>query len=187
VVTATMNRARGVTVWLTGRPASGKTTIAVALESALRCLGEKSQRIDGDELRKGLCRDLGFSKEDRAENVRRAGQYALAAAELGNIAIVSLVSPYVVDRRGVRDLHRAAGVRFIEVHVDCPLEVAEARDPKGLYRRARAGQLEGLTGFDAPYEPPTKPELVFETDKLTVADETARLLDHLGLPHTTTT
>jgi adenylyl-sulfate kinase len=170
----------GVTVWLTGRPASGKTTVAVSLEAALRRLDCDARRLDGDELRQTVCRDLGFSREDRAENVRRAGRYALELAQGGRVAIVSLVSPYAADRQRVREQHREAGLRFVEVHVDCPLAVAEARDPKGLYRRARAGELHGLTGVDDPYEAPSAAEIVLDTSRLTVEDETLSLLVYLG-------
>jgi adenylyl-sulfate kinase len=167
-------------VWLTGRPASGKTTVAVALERALVRLGVSAHRLDGDDLRNGICRDLGFSREDRAENARRAGRRALAAAQSGGVAIVSLVSPYEIDRASVRELHRQANVRFIEVYVDCPLAIAEARDPKGLYRRARSGQVKGLTGLDSPYEPPTAPDVVLDTSRLTIEEEIAYLLGNLG-------
>jgi adenylyl-sulfate kinase len=170
---------QGVTVWLTGRPASGKTTVANALHAALVRLGVNTHRLDGDDLRRGLCRDLGFSRQDRAENARRAGGLALSIAKAGGVAIVSLVSPYEIDRAGVRELHGRAGVRFIEVHIDCPLAIAEARDPKGLYSRARAGQITELTGLDAPYEPPRAPDLSLDTAGMTIEEETTRLLRHL--------
>jgi adenylyl-sulfate kinase len=151
----------------------------VSLEAALTRLGGDVVCIDGDELRQTICRDLGFSRKDRAENVRRAGGYALDVAQASKIAIVSLVSPYAADREGVRQLHRGAGLPFVEVHVECPLAVAEARDPKGLYRRARAGELKGLTGLDDPYEPPIAPEIVLDTSKMTIEVATRQLLQFL--------
>lgn len=166
----------GATVWLTGRPASGKTTLGGSLESKLRDCGVHADRIDGDDLRRGVCSDLGFSKEDRAENVRRAGLLALDVARSGRVAIVSLVSPYSADRRRVRALHEEEGLPFVEVYVDCPVAVAETRDRKGLYRRARAGELRGFTGIDDPYEAPLSPKMVLHTDLLTVDEETRRLL-----------
>ena len=177
-------RLSGVTVWLTGRPAAGKTTIAISIEAALCTLDADPYRIDGDELRTTICRDLGFSRDDRAENVRRAGQLACDAARAGKVAIVSLVSPYAIDRQRVRTQHEAIGLRFVEVHVDCPLAVAEARDPKGLYRRARAGQLSGLTGLtlDAPYEAPTRPEIALDTSRLTLEESTRAVLRVLQRP-----
>jgi adenylyl-sulfate kinase len=171
-----MNRA---TVWLTGRPASGKTTLAAALEGLLVAAGYGVQRIDGDELRRTVCRELGFSREDRAENVRRAGECALAAVRAGKVAVVSLISPYATDRERVRTAHRQADILFIEVHVDCPLDVAEARDPKGLYRRVRAGELRGFTGIDDPYEAPSAAEVVLDTSQSTVQEATQCLLECL--------
>jgi adenylyl-sulfate kinase len=172
-------KASGVTVWLTGRPASGKTTLATSLDAALQPLGYDTCRIDGDELRQTVCRDLGFSREDRAENVRRAGGRAFDAARAGKVAIVSLVSPYAADRQRVREMHRDGGIRFVEVHVHCSLAVAEARDPKGLYRLARAGKLRGFTGVDDPYEAPRAPEVVLDTSTLSVDAETGVLLEYL--------
>lgn len=156
-------RQRGLTAWLTGLPGSGKSTVAAAAEVALLGRGHLAMRLDGDNLRHGLNAGLAFSSADRAEAVRRAGEAALLLAESGVIALVALVSPYRVDREAVRRRHQACGVPFIEVHVDCPLAVAEARDPKGLYARARAGELRGFTGVDDPYEPPAAPEIRLAT------------------------
>jgi bifunctional enzyme CysN/CysC len=150
---------RGATVWLTGLPASGKSTIAVALERALVERGSGAYVLDGDNLRHGLNGNLGFGAGDRAENVRRTAEVARLFADSGEIAIVSLVSPYVRDRDAARGLHADSGLDFIEVHVDTPLAECERRDPKGLYARARAGELPGMTGVDDPYEPPERPEL----------------------------
>jgi bifunctional enzyme CysN/CysC len=149
----------GATVWLTGLPASGKSTLAGEIERALVAQGRPAFRLDGDELRRGICRDLGFSRADRDENVRRAALIARWFAEAGVVALVALVSPHADARARARETHEQAGVCFLEVHVDTPLEVCEQRDPKGLYRQARAGALRGFTGIDDPYEPPVEPEL----------------------------
>ena len=149
----------GATVWLTGLPASGKSTIAVALEAALLERRRAAYLLDGDNLRHGINGDLGFSVEDRAENVRRTGEVACLFADAGVVALVSLVSPYVADRARVRELHAAHELPFIEVFVDTPLEECERRDPKGLFARARAGELTGMTGIDDPYEAPRSPDL----------------------------
>ena len=150
---------RGATVWLTGLSGSGKSTIATALEELLVARGTPAYMLDGDNLRHGLNGDLGFSEADRAENVRRAGEVACLFADAGMIAIVPLISPYVDDRAKVRARHDAGGLRFVEVFVDTPLAECERRDPKGLYAKARAGELEHFTGIDDPYEPPVAPEL----------------------------
>ena len=142
---------KGVTLWMTGLPSSGKSTIAVALEQALLQRGKHSYRLDGDNVRHGLNKNLGFSAEDRAENIRRIGEVARLFADAGLIAITSFISPYRADRELVRKLHEADGIEFLEVFVDCPLEEAEQRDPKGLYRKARAGEIKGFTGTDDPY------------------------------------
>jgi len=149
----------GVTVWFTGLSGSGKSTIAVEVERALIERGRHAYLLDGDNLRHGLNGNLGFSAEDRAENVRRVGEVARLFADAGTVALVSLVSPYVADRDRVRALHEEAGVRFVEVFVNTPLEECERRDPKGLYAKARAGELKGMTGIDDPYEAPDRPEL----------------------------
>jgi adenylyl-sulfate kinase len=150
---------RGATVWLTGLSGSGKSTIGVALEELLVSRGIPAYMLDGDNLRHGLNGDLGFSEADRAENVRRAGEVACLFADAGMVAIVPLISPYVADRERVRRRHEDGGLRFVEVFVDTPLEECERRDPKGLYKKARAGELKHFTGIDDPYEPPSAPEL----------------------------
>ncbi|MEZ4422291.1 MAG: adenylyl-sulfate kinase [Gemmatimonadota bacterium] len=149
----------GATVWLTGLSGSGKSTVANELERLLVEAGRPCYRLDGDNLRHGLNRDLGFSAEDRTENVRRVAEVARLMADAGVVALVPIISPYRAGREEARALHRAAGVPFFEVFVDTPLELCEARDPKGLYRRARAGELTGMTGIDDPYEAPTDPDL----------------------------
>ena len=149
----------GATVWFTGFSGSGKSTVAAAVEQALVDRGRVAYLLDGDNLRHGLNGDLGFSEADRAENVRRAGEVACLFADAGMVAIVPLISPYVADRERVRRRHEDGGLRFVEVFVDTPLQECERRDPKGLYKKARAGELRHFTGIDDPYEPPTAPEL----------------------------
>jgi len=161
--------ARGATLWFTGLSASGKSTIASALEQALVHRGAPAYRLDGDNIRHGLNSNLGFSAEDRAENIRRIGEVAKLFADAGLIALTSFISPYRADRDRVRQLHDDAGLPFFEVFVDTPLAVCEARDPKGLYRKARAGEITGFTGVDDPYEPPLSPELVLRTAEQDVA------------------
>ena len=150
---------RGATVWITGLPASGKSTLAGAVERTLVERGRPALRLDGDDLRDGLNGDLGFEASDRAENVRRTAHVARLLAEAGVVAIVALVSPYAADRALARRLHTDASVPFLEVFVDTPLDECERRDPKGLYARARRGELARLTGIDDPYEPPKQPNL----------------------------
>jgi bifunctional enzyme CysN/CysC len=150
---------RGATVWLTGLSGSGKSTVAAACERSLVRAGRPAYVLDGDNLRHGLNADLGFSAADRAENVRRVGHVARLLADAGVIALVPLISPYRADRDLVRQLHAEAGLTFLEVFVDTPIELCEQRDPKGLYAKARAGEITGFTGIDDPYEPPLTPEL----------------------------
>ena len=142
----------GATVWFTGLPGSGKSTIAGAVEERLVAAGRPAFLLDGDNLRHGLNGDLGFDEDARCENVRRTAHVARLFAEAGTIALVSLVSPYGCDREVASGLHAAHDLHFIEVFVDAPLEVCEERDPKGLYARARAGEITGMTGVDAPYQ-----------------------------------
>jgi bifunctional enzyme CysN/CysC len=149
----------GHTVWLTGLSGSGKSSVAVALERVLLEQGRPALVLDGDNLRHGLNRDLGLSPQDRAENVRRVGEVAKLFAGVGWVAIVPVISPYAADRDLVRARHDADAIRFTEVHVDTPLAVCQQRDPKGLYAKAIAGEITGMTGMDAPYEPPAHPEL----------------------------
>jgi bifunctional enzyme CysN/CysC len=150
---------RGATVWLTGLPASGKSTIAGALEERLAHDGYRAYRLDGDNLRHGLNSDLSFEPGDRAENIRRIAHVASLFADSGTIAIVSVISPYALDRQLARDVHERSELEFLEVFVDTPLDECERRDPKGLYARARAGQVHGFTGIDAPYETPREPDV----------------------------
>jgi adenylyl-sulfate kinase len=150
---------RGATVWLTGLPGSGKSTIAAVVEELLIEQGRAACRLDGDNLRHGLCRNLGFSAEDRVENMRRVAHVACLLADAGAVAVVALVSPYAAGRAQARQIHEEEDLPFIEVFVDTSLDECERRDPKGLYARARAGNLRGFTGIDDPYEPPLAPEL----------------------------
>ena len=170
---------KGCTLWMTGLSASGKSTVAVALEQVLVQRGHAAYRLDGDNIRMGLNKNLGFSAEDRAENIRRIGEVAKLFADAGLITITSFISPYKADRDGVRKIHEDAGIPFIEVYVNVPLEEAEKRDPKGLYKKARSGQLKGFTGIDDPYEAPEKAEIELRTDKLSISDSVQKLLDEL--------
>jgi adenylylsulfate kinase len=154
---------KGATFWFTGLSASGKSTIAVAVEQVLLSRGIHAYRLDGDNIRMGLNKNLGFSQEDRAENIRRIGEVSKLFADSGILSIASFISPYTEDRDAVRALHEEAGVAYFECYIDVSLEVAEERDPKGLYKKARAGEIKGFTGIDDPYEAPENPELHIET------------------------
>lgn len=176
---STILRQRGATIWFTGLSGSGKSTIAVALERALFSLGKLSYRLDGDNVRLGINKNLGFSEEDRKENIRRIGEVAKLFGDAGVISLSSFISPYKDDRDEVRALHEATGLQFIEVHVDCSLAEAEKRDPKGLYKKARAGEIKNFTGIDDPYEAPTKPELHLHTDRMTLDEEVQIILNYL--------
>ena len=169
-------------MWLTGLPASGKSTIAVALERQLVSAGRAAYLLDGDNIRHGLSDDLGFAPGDRAENVRRVGQVARLFADAGVVAVVSLVSPLRSDRIVPRQLHEAAGLPFIEVHVDTDVDECARRDPKGLYARARAGEVKGFTGVDAPYEAPERPEIHVDTATVDVSEAVERILAALPAP-----
>ena len=172
-------RQKGATIWFTGLSGSGKSTIAVALERTLFKRGKLSYRLDGDNVRLGINKNLGFSGDDRKENIRRIGEVAKLFGDAGTIALSSFISPYTADRNEVRGLHEAADLRFVEVFVDCPLSEAERRDPKGLYKRARAGEIKNFTGIDDPYEKPIKPEVHLRTDRMTVAEEVAAIIEYL--------
>ncbi len=170
----------GATVWLTGLSGSGKSTVAVELERQLVARGRAAYLLDGDNLRQGLNGDLGFSAADRDENVRRVAHVARLLADAGVVAIVPLISPYRAARSLARRLHDAADLPFLEVFVDTPLAECERRDPKGLYTRARAGELRGMTGIDDPYEAPLSPELVLTPADGAPAAMAARLLTLLS-------
>jgi adenylyl-sulfate kinase len=166
---------RGATIWFTGLSGSGKSTIAVAVEEQLIARSRWAYRLDGDNLRHGVCSDLGFSRDDRAENARRVAELAALFADAGSVALVCLVSPYALDRRLARELHERVGVEFVEVFVNTSLAECARRDVKGLYRQARGGALSNLTGVGAPYEVPAAPD-VEVTEELDVAAAAARVL-----------
>jgi len=193
---------RGCTLWFTGLSGSGKSTVAVALEAELHRRGKHVYRLDGDNIRFGLNKNLGFSAEDRHENIRRIGEIARLMADAGLICLCSFVSPYRADRALVRGIHEAGGgdagvdprpeavgvqggvgggvgggLPFLEVFVDVPIEVAESRDPKGLYKKARAGEIKNFTGIDDPFEAPEKPELRLPTHELAIEASVARLVE----------
>lgn len=159
-------RQSGCTIWFTGLPASGKSTVAFAVERRLIEAGHAAYVLDGDNIRHGLCGNLGFSAEDRAENIRRIGEVARLFADAGVITLTSFVSPYRADRAVVRSLHEAATMPFFEVFVDTPVATCEGRDPKGLYKRARAGEITNFTGVNDPYESPETPELALKTTEM---------------------
>lgn len=171
----------GATVWLTGLSGSGKSTVAVELERLLVAAGRPAYRLDGDNLRLGLNSDLGFSDADRAENVRRVGHVARLFADAGVVAIVPVISPFRAGRRQVRAVHEEARVPFVEVFVDTPLDECERRDPKGLYAKARSGELPGFTGIDHPYEPPEHPDLVLTPDLGSPREQAVLLAALIGL------
>ncbi|MDJ0917320.1 MAG: adenylyl-sulfate kinase [Woeseiaceae bacterium] len=172
-------RQQGSTIWFTGLSGSGKSTVSIALERALYKMGKLSYRLDGDNVRLGINKNLGFSEADRKENIRRIGEVAKLFSDAGTISLSSFISPYRADRDEVRALHEAAGLPFVEVFVDCSLEVAEQRDPKGLYKKARAGEIKNFTGIDDPYEPPPKPEIHLKTDEMSIEDEVQIIMDYL--------
>jgi len=174
---AVRNGHRGRVIWLTGLSASGKSTIATDLERELFNLGRHVYVLDGDNMRHGLCSDLGFSPKDRKENIRRVGETAKLFAEAGHICVTAFISPYRSDREMVRQIMEPG--RFVEVYCNAPLEVCEARDPKGLYAKARAHQIKDFTGISAPYEAPERAELELATDTLTVAESVARIIEYL--------
>ncbi|KAI2616552.1 Adenylylsulfate kinase-domain-containing protein [Hypoxylon sp. NC1633] len=194
---------RGFTLWFTGLSASGKSTVATALEQHLLHLGVAAYRLDGDNVRFGLNRDLGFSERDRNENIRRIGEVAKLFADSSTVAITSFISPFRADRQLARDLHSPSSsaqggssgdgddpIPFVEVYVDVPIEVAEQRDPKGLYKKARAGEIKEFTGISSPYEAPENPEIVIKTHENTVEECVAQImawLEEKGLVPTKTT
>jgi adenylylsulfate kinase len=167
----------GVTVWLTGLSGSGKSTIAVAAEQALLARGRLAYVLDGDNIRHGLNKNLGFSPDDRTENIRRIGEVAKLFADAGLVVFTSFISPYRADRDLVRAIHDAG--RFVEVHVAASVETCESRDVKGLYKKARAGEIKEFTGISAPYEAPSEPELVIETGGEPVEKSVERLVGYL--------
>ena len=168
---------KGCVIWFTGLSGSGKSTVANQVAAHLHQSGRITYVLDGDNIRHGLNKNLGFSPEDRQENIRRIGEVAKLFADAGLITTTAFISPYRQDRDAVRNI--MSSDRFIEVFVDCPLEICENRDPKGLYKKARAGELKGFTGIDAPYEAPQNPELVVNTNELDVAGCTEQVIAYL--------
>jgi bifunctional enzyme CysN/CysC len=169
----------GCIIWLTGLSGSGKSSIATELERELFNLGKNAYVLDGDNVRHGLCSDLAFSPQDRQENIRRVGEVAKLMMDAGMICITAFISPYRADRALVRNMVKAG--QFIEVFVSAPLDVCEQRDPKGLYAKARSNEIKEFTGVSAPYEAPVQPEILLETDKLTVPESVTKILEHLHL------
>src|SRR6516225_4327523 len=170
---------KGATIWFTGLSGSGKSTIAFTLEHALVQRGHLAYVLDGDNIRHGLNKNLGFSAADREENIRRIGEVAKLFADCGVITMTSFISPYRKDRDGVRALHEAGKIPFIEVHVNTPIGTCEQRDPKGLYKKARAGELKNFTGIDDPYEQPLKPEFRLDATHTSPQEATILILQYL--------
>jgi len=165
---------RGAALWFTGLSASGKSTIAHHLEIQLHKLGYSTYVFDGDNVRHGLCRDLGFTVEDRSENIRRIGEMTKLFIDAGIIAITAFISPYRKDRQSVRSV--AGEEFFLEIYVKCPIDVCESRDPKGIYKKARQGDIKNFTGVSAPYEPPEYPDLIIESDKEDIQAAVAKVI-----------
>lgn len=165
---STLKKQKPAVLWFTGLSGSGKSTIANAVESKLLSLGKHSYLLDGDNIRHGLNKDLGFSDEDRIENIRRIGEVAKLFVDAGTIVLTAFISPFVAERNQARDL--VADGEFLEVYVDTPLEVCEQRDPKGLYKKARAGEIKNFTGIDSEYEAPLRPEIHLKTEGKSIED-----------------
>ncbi|MCH7519244.1 MAG: adenylyl-sulfate kinase [Candidatus Dadabacteria bacterium] len=172
-----LNNHGSLILWFTGLPSSGKSTIANELEKKLVTLGTRTYILDGDNVRMGLCKDLGFSEEDRGENIRRIGEVSKLFVDTGCIVLSAFVSPYIKDRDAVRELVEEG--EFVEVFVDAPLEVCEERDVKGLYKKAREGIIKGFTGIDDPYEAPLNPEITIDTSKLSLDEGVDVVFDYL--------
>ena len=156
---------KGFTIWITGLPSSGKSTTAFTIEHELIKRGRLAYVLDGDNIRHGLNKNLGFSAEDREENIRRIGEVAKLFADAGVIIITSFISPFIRDRELAREIHRDAGLSFIEVFINTPMEICADRDPKGLYAKAKRGEIKGFTGVDDPYEPPLNPDITIDASK----------------------
>jgi len=167
---------KGVVLWFTGLSGSGKSTVASSLEKRLHDMGKLTYTLDGDNVRHGLNSDLGFSDEDRVENIRRIGEISKLFVDAGVITIATFVSPFREDRQKVREL---LGKDFVEIYIDCPIEVCEKRDPKGIYKKARAGEIKHFTGIDSPYESPINPEIVVSTHLNTLDECVDKLVAYL--------
>ena len=172
-------RQKGATLWMTGLSGSGKSTISGALERSLFEKGILSYRLDGDNIRLGINKNLGFSADDRKENIRRIGEVSKLFTDAGIITLASFISPYSKDREEVRKINEDSGLTFVEIFIDCSLESAEKRDPKGLYKKARSGEIKNFTGIDDPYEAPTNPEIHLISDKMSLGDEVKTVLNYL--------
>lgn len=172
-----LNKHKSALIWITGLPASGKSSIAHMLESTLIYNKIRAYVLDGDNIRHGLCKDLGFSSSDRRENIRRVGEVAKLFVDAGIVTIAAFASPYSHDRLMVRELFNKND--FIEVYLKCDLSVCESRDPKGHYRMARMGEIKNFTGISDPYEPPENPEIILETDKLTIEESVKKIINYL--------
>ena len=168
-------------LWFTGFSGSGKSTVANALEAALNQQGAHTYLLDGDNVRHGLCKDLGFSDADRVENIRRVGETAKLMVDAGLLVLTAFISPFKAERDMVRELVDEG--EFIEVFIDTPLEVCESRDPKGLYKKARAGEIKHFTGIDSAYQPPVNPEIILDTSKNTLDQSVAQLITYLKHQH----
>lgn len=175
----TLLNQKGATLWFTGLSGSGKSTVAVAVEKALAKRDQLCYRLDGDNVRLGINKNLGFSAEDRTENIRRIGEISKLFVDAGVIVLSSFISPYANDRHTVRSIHNESNYHFIEIYVDCSLESAESRDPKGLYKKARAGEIKNFTGIDDPYEAPKKPEIHLYSDRMSLEEEVEIILTYL--------
>ncbi|CAO3680065.1 unnamed protein product [Umbelopsis vinacea] len=170
---------KGLTIWFTGLSASGKSTLATALEQTLLHAKISSYRLDGDNIRFGLNKNLGFGPEDRTENIRRIAEVAKLFADSTSIALTAFISPYRADRDAARKLHQDAGIPFIEVFADAPLDVVESRDPKGLYKKAKAGEIKEFTGISAPYEEPLAAEVHIRTGEVSIEEGVQQIIDYL--------
>lgn len=173
-----LNTHKSAVIWFTGLSGSGKSTVSVELEKELYALGIRTYRLDGDNVRHGLNKNLGFSPEDRKENIRRIGEVSKLMVEAGLFTLSAFISPYREDRDEVRELVEDG--EFIEVFVNASVETCESRDPKGLYKKARAGEIKGFTGIDAPYEEPKNPEVTIDTDKLSLEESVQAIVDYLN-------
>lgn len=172
-----LNNHKSAVIWFTGLSGSGKSTVSVELEKELYGLDVRTYRLDGDNVRHGLNKNLGFSPEDRKENIRRIGEVSKLMVDAGLFTLSAFISPYREDRDEVRELVEDG--EFIEVFVDASVETCESRDPKGLYKKARAGEIKGFTGIDAPYEEPKNPEVTIDTDKLTLEESVQEIVAYL--------
>jgi adenylylsulfate kinase len=173
------NAHRSALIWITGLSASGKSTIATELERRLFIDNIHTFVLDGDNVRHGLCKDLGFSTDDRRENLRRVGEIAKLLVEAGILTIAAFISPYARDRNAIRALFETDEADFVEIYLKCELAVCEERDPKGLYKKARKGEIPFFTGVSDPYEVPESPELIIETDRLTIDESIKKIADYL--------